>query len=262
MRFLICGDTHGNLAHVQYLLRTAYEVKAHDGIVVVGDFGYWAHTSQGREFLDRVSQLANIRGIPVMFLDGNHDKVSHLMETYGEDDRDPDGFLSIRPYVRYIPRGTSWVWGGLRFLALGGAYSVDKFIRLKQEKDRDMAPGSLWFPEEEMTDGEVHVAINNVPGGRVDVILAHDKPAGSTPAGDFKDLPLCLPNQRRLRAAVDILEPQAFYHGHLHHRYVQRMEYTAARSGVRKDVLVRGLGCDGMAGDSWVLFDTEVFSTP
>lgn len=258
MRFLIAGDTHGNLRHVHYLIKCAHETKA-TSVVVVGDFGYWEHTDAGREFLDRVDQLANIRGVTVYFLDGNHDKTSLLLARYA-DQVGAGGFLQVRSYIKYIPRGHSWTWDRIRFLALGGAYSIDKFIRLQQEKDRGLPPGSLWFPEEEMSDGDLHTAIGRLSG--VDVILAHDKPAGSTPDRNFKDLPLCLPNQRRLQLAIRALEPLAFYHGHLHHHYAQRMEYTAARNGVPKDVLVRGLGCDGMGADSWVLFDTEVFNTP
>lgn len=55
-------------------------------------------------------------------------------------------------------------WAGVRFLGLGGAFSVDRNAR--------KVGRSFWF-EETITDEEVELACENGKDG-VDVMLAHD----------------------------------------------------------------------------------------
>lgn len=52
----------------------------------------------------------------------------------------PEGFLSLSDRVQWIPRGCRWVWNGVRFGAVGGAFSVDW---------RRRTPGDSWWPDHE-----------------------------------------------------------------------------------------------------------------
>ena len=72
---LIAGDVHGDTVHMKYLINKAFY---HDivKIMVVGDFGAWEHTADGREFFDNTDLHASQRDIIVYFIDGNHDKTS------------------------------------------------------------------------------------------------------------------------------------------------------------------------------------------
>src|SRR4051812_6589522 len=98
----------------------------------------------------------------------------------------------------------------MRFVALGGAYSVDKQWRVNEERKR-RAPGTLWFPEEEMTDTEFY---RHLAGpSPVDVLLAHDKPRAANPDWNRKDLPECWPNQDRIQAAAVTLKSKLLVHG-------------------------------------------------
>lgn len=221
MKILIAGDTHGNTEHVITLLDVA-KSKDCDRIFQVGDFGAWEHMGDGVKFFNDVNRHAEARGIPVYWLDGNHDKTSLVLEKYG-DNRDEDGFLICRPFLKYAPRGHVWVWHGKTFMALGGAYSVDKDERLKKEraeahKHGDDRTGRYWFPEEEMTDLELDEYLYNAPR-HVDVLLTHDKPRSSNPGWHRKDLPECWPNQDRIEKAVQQLGPNLLVHGHLHFPY-------------------------------------------
>jgi len=184
MKLIIAGDTHGHLGHANYLVREAKKNEC-DRVVQCGDFGYWEHMREGVYFLDQLNNYCEQNGITFYFIDGNHDKTSMLLERYDNDEhRDEEGFLKVREFVRYARRGLRWTWDGCRFIALGGAYSVDKDWRLDKECDHVSAdyctkekrgraevddafahygarqrthvhkykPQSLWFPEEEMSD--------------------------------------------------------------------------------------------------------------
>jgi hypothetical protein len=189
------------------------------------------------------------------------------------ENRDEEGFLKCRENVRYAPRGHRWVWGESRCVAFGGAYSVDKGWRIDEERldtlksekraalygatPKDFS-GTLWFPEEEMTDVEFEaiLAENSAP---VDVLFSHDKPRSASPGWDRKDLPECWPNQDRIQRAVRVLRPARVFHGHLHYPYECGI-YNG--EGTNAWVEVRGLDC-GQGGyhpgydrkDSWCIVD-------
>jgi predicted phosphodiesterase len=265
MKILLAGDTHGNIVHCQYLIRTAL-AKECDSVFILGDFGYWEHQKAGVKFLDRLNEYASALGMLVYFLDGNHDKTSLLMEKYG-DLRNEEGFVIVRPNVLYAPRGHRWTWDhGVRFIALGGAYSVDKDWRLQEEElhpGKYGGPETLWFPEEEMSDEDMDRFLEDRTS--VDVMLAHDKPRSSNPRWNRKDFLECLPNQDRLQRAMRALTPKAFFHGHLHFFYTDEVWY--GHDGITRDMAttkVMGLLCNPEAGDStyvnktlsWQVFDT------
>jgi hypothetical protein len=227
-----------------------------DRVFVLGDFGYFEHLPQGVEFLDRLNTYANILNVQVYFLDGNHDKTSMILERYG-DQLDHEGFLLVRPYIRYAPRGHRWVWDGCRFVAFGGAYSVDKSIRLVDEKENSWPPGTSWFPEEEMSDEDMYEFLKD--DEQVDIILAHDKPRSSNPGPSFKDHPLCIFNQDRLQRALTQLGPRYFFHGHLHYAYEDRVYPGESRPHWTK---VIGIDCNGTHGRSWRIFNTDAAKEP
>jgi len=235
-----------------------------DRIFQLGDFGAWEHTADGVKFFDDVERHAAHSGVILYFLDGNHDKTSLVLEKYG-DNRDDEGFLVCRKHVRYAPRGHRWTWADTRFIALGGAYSVDKDWRvteeyvntLKSEKraaqwagvPKDFS-GTLWFPEEEMTD-EQFMAIMDADSSPVDVIFSHDKPFGSNPPWNRKALADCLPNQRRIQHALAELQAKRLYHGHLHFPYTDRIPtYDGGHAWVF------GLDCDP-SGAQWAGYTKE-----
>lgn len=215
MKILLAGDVHGNTSHMHYLMSEAKH-NGCDRIFQLGDFGYWEHFPRGVRYLDETNRAAKQAGIVVYFLDGNHDKTSMLLEKYTETD--DEGFILVRPNVRYARRGHVWEWAGKKFIALGGAYSVDKEYRLAVEQHENSPAGTQWFPEEEMTDKELHNYLLAAPQ-TVDFMFAHDKPRLSKPGWNRKDLEECWPNQNRLQEAMDMLKPRLFAHGHLHHRY-------------------------------------------
>lgn len=264
MRILLAGDTHGNTTHHRYLIDQAVANNC-DRIFVLGDWGAWEHMPWGIEYVDRVDEYASKNNIMVYWLDGNHDKTSLVLEKYSSN-VDDEGFLVMRSYIRYSPRGNRFTWGGVRFITLGGAYSVDKDHRIKVlEKAGSGEPQRYWFPEEEMSDEDM-ARILNEDSSIVDVILAHDKPRASNPAWNRKDIEECWPNQDRLQMAVRTLLPTHFFHGHLHYGYEDMIGRTHRLPFLRgmQWCKVTGINCDPSAAgrgyrisDSWQVFDTE-----
>lgn len=260
MRILMCGDTHGYTAHLEYLLRTAKQQNC-DRIFVLGDFGLWEHTHDGVVFLNKLNRMSERAGVKVYCLDGNHDNWLHSLYLAGMGS-DDEGFHLIRPHIRYSSRGHAWSWGEKRFITLGGAYSVDKDYRLRMEAKQD-APGTWWFPEEEMTDDSMRAILAELEGVKFDVMLAHDKPMYSMPGWNRKAFPECLPNQRRLQDAVNALQPDVYLHGHLHYRYHDQIGVPASEPPHSTDVY--GLDCNAESAESykytkdksWCVYDTD-----
>jgi calcineurin-like phosphoesterase family protein len=251
---MVCGDTHGDIAHLRLLVRESRQLHA-DAIFVVGDFGFWEHQQDGVEFLDTLDVMLMLAGTKLYFLDGNHDKTSLILAQYGHQ-VDDDGFHPVRERIFYSARGHRWTWRGWRFISLGGAYSVDKDQRLgleahRAEKirqanryrspDRRRSPdtaGLYWFPEEEMTDEALaKILVDPTP---VDIMLTHDMPRGANPGTHFKTLAECAPNQDRIQLAATTLQPRLLVHGHLHMRYTDRVRIGDNDRTMR----VEGLSCN------------------
>ncbi|MEV6772780.1 metallophosphoesterase [Nocardia sp. NPDC051030] len=265
---LIVGDLHGNTGHALASVQVAARNDCAK-MFVVGDFGAWEHMLSGRRYFDVVSKAAKRAGVIVYFLDGNHDKSSLLHEMY-DGKRDDEGFLICRKFLRYAPRGHRWTWEGTTFAAFGGARSTDKGWRLARESRKEEqaerrrrygslrqsdASGTLWFPEEEMTDDELD-ALLEADSSPVDVLLTHDKPRASRPKFNRKDRPECFPNQDRIQRVVQTLRPGLHVHGHLHFRYTESIS-----CGGDRWTRVEGLGADPDASqypgydneDSWMV---------
>lgn len=227
MRILTVGDSHGNAGFMATVFDYADQLDC-DAVLQVGDFGYWPHTGWGLDYLDEIEALAQITDIPLWFIDGNHDNHDLLALLEGEE-------LEVRGMVTYLPRGTRWEWGGVRFAALGGAYSIDQEWR---------TVGESWWPGEEITAADVQKL------GRkgVDVLVCHDTPTW-VPMGDKGIIVRHEEAARRSRAlidrAVDQTHPTLILSGHWHQRFTHRAG----------QVTVEVLAHDAEPVLSWLLLD-------
>lgn len=256
-KILFAGDTHGNGDQILWLMRKADRINA-DAVFILGDFGIWDHLDDGR-FTDVCSRESKRYNIPLYFLPGNHENYDLLEQYEKNNDRDEYGFVIIKPGLLYSPRAHRWTWQGVRFLSLGGAYSVDKYWRvmadegdvrmamMRQDMGRTLtrrnrwalATGQMsWWRQEEITEAERDRAME---GGEVDVMLTHDKPRDSMPGWNRKDLGECWPNQQKIQDVVDKTQPSLLLHGHLHYAYGQTLPATGT--------VVRGLDCDPNASE-------------
>ncbi len=244
MRILLLGDTHGNPNGILYGISAATYWGC-DRVVQLGDFGYWEHERGGPEFLETVSTLAALHDMPFYFIDGNHENHTKLRKDYATDAT----FWEIRDNLFYIPRGTRFTWGGVRFMGFGGAYSIDRGWR---------TIGKSWWWEEEITDEEVAGAISDPE--QIDVLLSHDVPSGTNMSLmmarrgiQYKNIPASEKGRKQLRKVVDAVRPRYVYHGHYHVNYKQEVDFGYGT------VQVAGLNCDETGKESIFVIDTEDF---
>jgi calcineurin-like phosphoesterase family protein len=211
---LVAGDTGDNLKHWSLIAAVAADNNC-KAVYQVGDTGYSEHDDDGRTYTNKLSTLAERSGIQIAFIDGNHENHRQLWDTYQSTPRSAEGFWQLRPGLFYIPRGHVWTVEGVRFLGLGGAYSVDKAKRLEVERKTNQ-PGSMWSPYEELTEADVARARTQ---GEVNIMITHDKPRSTNPGCDFKSEPACWSNQDKVSEVMRSAAPELLVHGHLHFPY-------------------------------------------
>lgn len=234
-RLMFAGDWHSNGRYAKLAMKYA-ENQQVDAILQLGDFGYWPEYADTHgPFWEHVHKTAEDLGIPVYWIDGNHENHDQIVPGFGDQ------------WLRHLPRGHRWTWWDKTWMAVGGGVSVDKKFR---------TPGDDWFSEETITPQQFEHCIRD---GKVDIIVSHDCPPGVLIPGvhaldkQGRDVeghmvrePIFPPEQIAESEAhrgvlgdiVTKTQAKLLFHGHYHRRYEQR-----AQSGFG----VVGLGMDGGA---------------
>jgi predicted phosphodiesterase len=228
-RIALAGDWHMNGPWAAEAIATTVRTADPDVFIQLGDFGY----TFDAEYLQAVDGALATAGVPLLFVDGNHESFPTLHRYPVRD----HGLRRLTEHVWHLPRGFRWQWGDVRFVSLGGAYSVDRTWRI---------PGVSWWNDETVTPEQ---AARAIAGGPVDVLIAHDCPTGVViPGIDDTSSPSPWPpvelvrayeHRTLLRQVVDAVRPTTIWHGHYHRRYA-----TTAELGYGP-VTVLGLDCDG-----------------
>ena len=234
-RIVVAGDWHGNGIAARNAFVAAYSLGA-DLVVQLGDFGMWPG-EDGAAFLDEVESYAQRSGIPVAWLDGNHEDFDQLLAL----PVDPDtGLRMVREHVWHMPRGSAWEWQGVRFRVLGGATSLDRLSRW---------PGTSWWLQESVNDLDLEEVS---AGGDCDVLLTHDCPTGVEIPGihhrsyadarfwPVSELERAWDHRDRIAQAAKATKPRHLWHGHFHVRYSD--EARLHQGGLTS---VEGLADDG-----------------
>lgn len=216
MKILLVGDSHGDLSYIEMCLDRAKAFGC-EKLFQLGDFGYFEHFAGGPGYLNGVSLGSVESGIPVYFLDGNHENHPLLWETYQEED--DEGFRKVRENLHYAPRGHSWIWDGIRFLSVGGAWSIDQAQR---------TPGKSWWPEENIRHEDVN---NAIASGDCDVLLSHDVLAGVTVPG-IMPIQAAMWNRDCLLKVAIKTHPKYVFHGHYHIYYTEHYQHGGVDANV------------------------------
>ena len=174
----ITGDTHGSFYRVRDFCRSN-NTTTDDVMVILGDAGinYWLDIRD--EILKiRISELP----ITLLCIHGNHEARPATIPTYmvktfrcGVVYYEPE-----YPNILFAIDGQSYQLGNKRCLVIGGAYSVDKDIRIASDMP--------WFNDEQLDERtKLHIAnqIKNDMNNQVDVIMSHTCPYKYVPTEMF-----------------------------------------------------------------------------
>jgi hypothetical protein len=226
-RVAIAGDWH---ADTEYAVTAIGHAAKRNATVLLhlGDFGY----NFTDTYLDALHRALADAGMVLGFVDGNHENFDALFARPVA----ADGLRYLRERVVHLPRGFRWQWGDIGCLAVGGAYSIDRFLR---------TPHRSWWPQETITAEQ---AREIAAAGGADAMFCHDCPAGiEVPGAAFdrygcpaEELARSAAHQAVLRSIVDAVRPARLWHGHFHHRYQALLD---GGGGYR--TIVDGLGKNG-----------------
>lgn len=227
-RIAFAGDWHANTRWACTMIEHAKDLGA-ECIVHLGDYGM----RYARDFRQSIQRALYRTGLNLYFLDGNHEDFARLYDF----PLTADGTRKVSARVFHLPRGHRFTWGGLRFLACGGAVSVDRHRRVE---------GTSWWPEEQVTAADI---ARCEEGGLTDVLLSHDCPTGidiphlDKTSGFFpaEALRVSETHRAKLLAIAAATKPKLIFHGHYHRAYTARVNLGWG------PVRVQGLDCDGVS---------------
>lgn len=217
----ITGDTHGQFERIEAFCRR-FETKREDVMIILGDAGI----NYSGEVYDRVKkEFLESLPITLFCIHGNHEQRPYTIGGYKEKAWH-GGMVYCEekyPSLLFAKDGEVFDLDGRQTIVMGGAYSVDKMVRLIY--------GYGWWQDEQPSDEIKMHAENqlNKLGWKVDVVLSHTIPLKYEPAEVF--LPgidqsrVDKSTEEWLDGIEDRLEYEKWYCGHYHtEKKVDRME--------------------------------------
>ena len=242
MKLLVVAALHGNFGWFKYMVLTKARDEKADAIVQLGDLGWGPWPYENRQMQDRVADKLRHAGIPMFFIDGNHDNFDNLEKAVAAGRKTDEGFVEVRPNLFYIPRGTAWQWGEKKFIGLGGARSIDIDPVPPEWPGRTL--GKTYWEQELITQQQVNDILDRDLSA--DVMFSHDAPAGLKWDAPFskKSDAISQWNRKAVRAVAEHVGAKVLVHGHYHQRYTERLVLDNGRP-----LLVCGLDRDKYPGN-------------
>jgi len=174
--FYITGDTHRDFKMAAALCDTVESTKD-DVLILLGDAGInYYGGEKDRELKRRLAELP----ITLFCIHGNHEQ---RPETLGYTETAWNGGVVYQepefPGLLFAKDGEIYTINGKRHIVIGGAYSIDKSLRL--------AEGWGWWADEQPSP-EIRERVEarlDAEGWRVDIVLSHTCPLKYEPREVF-----------------------------------------------------------------------------
>lgn len=206
----ITGDIHGSLLQICDLFEK-YDPKQNDIIVLLGDVGvnYFGDIRDTRK-----KHILNKYGTTFFCIHGNHENRPQNIESYKEKEWRGGRVLyeEAFPNILFPVDGDIFDLEGNKCIVIGGAYSVDKYYRLKN--------GWNWWEDEQPTNAVKAYVDKQIAENKVDVIFSHTCPYKYRPVECF--LPMVNQStvddstERWLDTIENSVDYTAWYCGHWH----------------------------------------------
>lgn len=208
----LTGDTHRDFDRV-FDFCADNDTTPDDVLIILGDAGI-------NFFLDdrdhELKKWLSTLEVTLLCIHGNHEERPFMIDSYVEKEW-RDGIVYCEeefPNLLFAKDGEIYDLEGRKAIAIGGAYSVDKFARLRG--------GAPWFPTEQPSDeimDDVERALDRA-GWRVDAVLSHTTPLKYEPTEEFLESidqsTVDSSTEEWLDVIEDRLSYERWYCGHFH----------------------------------------------
>ena len=160
------GDIHGDPWRI-WKLSQKICLTEHDVIVLLGDVGANFYGDERDDNMKRV--LSEVKPT-ILCIHGNHEMRPCRVDGYNLCDWNGGKvwMQDAYPNLLFAKDGEIYTMEGLRYIAIGGAYSVDKHYRLMR--------GLAWFSDEQPDAQAKAYVEEQLRCNAIDVILSHTCP--------------------------------------------------------------------------------------
>lgn len=172
----LTGDTHGSFERIaDFCMRM--ETTKDDTMIILGDAG--VNFSGGWRDM-RKKEFLNALPITLLCIHGNHERRPQTIPSYKEH-LWRGGMVYVEdayPSILFAKDGEIYDLDGRRAIAIGGAYSIDKALRI---------PGQSWWPDEQPSaevKAQVEKKLDQL-GWKVNIVLSHTVPLKYEPVEVF-----------------------------------------------------------------------------
>lgn len=208
----ITGDTHGQFERIEAFCER-FGTSHEDILIILGDaginFGGWNRDCVKKRFLESLP-------VTLFCIHGNHEQRPQAIESYQEKlwHGGVVYYEEEYPDLLFAKDGEVFDLDGKQTIVMGGAYSIDKMIRLIY--------GYGWWPDEQPSEEikqDVERKLNEL-SWNVDVVLSHTVPLKYEPTEVFLEgldqSKVDRTTEEWLDKIEDRLNYQKWYCGHYH----------------------------------------------
>ncbi len=204
------GDIHGAIDGIAAFVDKVHPTRD-DVIVLLGDVG--ANYYKGlRDNL--MKAFLNSFGPMFLCIHGNHEMRPTTIPGYVEREWN-GGTVWMQPdypNLLFAKDGEIYTLGDLRYLVIGGAYSVDKYYRLER--------GWGWWPDEQPSDEIKAYVERQIREKDFDIVLSHTSPFKYEPTEMFlrgiDQSSVDNSTEKWLDKIEETIEYKAWFCGHWH----------------------------------------------
>ena len=212
MGIYITGDIHGDIK--RFYNKTIASLGKDDYLIVCGDFGFVWASEKNDDFEIQVENkhLDNLeKTLPytILFIDGNHENFARL-EKYPETVKFGEKVHKIRENIYHLERGRVYSLEGKTFFCMGGAASIDKYMRIENVS---------WWSRELPEDFEYERGTASLKAHefKVDYIITHTAPVEVVKTMGFNPyLSLDMELMSYLSYIMEKTDFQQWFFGHWH----------------------------------------------
>ena len=170
----ITGDTHGDF---EFRLKNLL-LNENDMIIILGDAGINYYLDYRDKLLkEKLSKC----GFKIFSIQGNHEERPENIDSYKQIDMfGGKVFMEDQyPNLIFAKNGELYNLSGKKTLVIGGAYSIDKYYRIRYQLP--------YFKDEQLSEKEKKLILKMYKNIDVDVVLSHTCPFKYIPKEAFID---------------------------------------------------------------------------